>query len=223
MKRILIAFLSALLLLTSCHKAIWDKLDDHEKRIARLEQLCNQLNTNISALQAIVDVINARDYVKDVLPILEDGKEIGYTITFNGHNPVTIFNGKDGVDGKDGKDGENGHTPMIGIRKDFDGIWYWTLDGEWVLDENGSKVRADGSGNGRDGITPILKIEDEYWWVSYDNGSNWTRLEKAVGEKGADGDSMFAEIRQDEHYVYLILTNGEELRLSKGGLTWVYV
>ena len=218
MKKLLyFILLSATLLLTACHKAIWDKLDDHEKRIARLEQLCNQLNTNIASLQAIVDVINARDYVKDVRPIDENGKTIGYTISFNAHNPISIYNGKDG------KDGEDGHTPIIGIRKDSDDIWYWTLDGEWILDGDGKKVRADGSGNGRDGVTPLLKIEAEYWWVSYDNGENWTRLEKAVGEKGADGDSMFADIRQDEHYVYLILANGEELRLSKGGLTWVYV
>lgn len=36
-----------LLALTACHDKIWDKLNDHEARIARLEALCNQFNTNI--------------------------------------------------------------------------------------------------------------------------------------------------------------------------------
>ena len=40
---------------------------------------------------------------------------------------------------------------------------------------------------GKDGITPQLKIEDGYWYVSYDNGSTWTRLSKATGEDGAPG------------------------------------
>lgn len=196
-------------MLSSCHGAIWDKLNDHEARIARLEQLCNQLNTNINSLQAIVGAINARDYVKQVIPVLENGKEIGYTIVFNSSNPVTIYHGKDGKDAQ---------APAIGIRKDSDGVWYWTLNGEWILDPDGKKVMA-GNG-GRDGITPLLKIEEDYWWISYDNGAAWTRLGKA---SGADGDSMFKEIRQDDRFVYLILADGEEIKIAKGGLSFVYV
>ena len=206
-----IYILLALMVLPSCHKKIWDMLNDHEARITRLEIFCNQLNTNINSLQAIVDVINARDYVKDITPVMEDGTVIGYTLSFNAHNPITIYNGKNG---------EDGHTPLIGIKKDSDDIWYWTLDGEWILDADGKKVSA-GGGNG---VTPLLKIEEDYWWVSYDNGTSWTKLEKAVGEKGESGDSMIKEIRQDNAYVYIVLADGEEIKISKGGgLTWVYV
>lgn len=79
MKRFLLLLSALLLLLTSCHKAIWDKLNDHEARIARLETFCNQLNTSIVSLQSLVNVINARDYVKDVgflYLVLADGEEI---------------------------------------------------------------------------------------------------------------------------------------------------
>lgn len=208
MKRILSVLLAASLLLTSCHKAIWEKLNDHEARIAALEAFCNQLNTNILSLQSIVDVIYARDYVKDVVPITENGEVIGYAITFANSSPVTLYNGKNG---------EEGHTPTIGIKSE-DGLWYWTMDGQWILDADGNRVRADGSG-----IPPKLKIEDDCWWVSYDNGQNWANLGPAVGEKGEPGDSMFQEIRQDDHYVYLVLADGEVIQLFKGGLTWVYV
>ena len=200
----------AILALTSCHKAIWDKLNDHERRIQQLELFCNQMNTNINSLQAIVDAINARDYVKDVLPITENGTIIGYTITFNSRNPINIYNGKNG---------EDAHTPIIGIKKDADNVYYWTLDGEWILDQDGNKVRAEG-------ITPLLKIQDEYWWISYDNAATWEKLGKATGEPGSNGtngDSMFSDIYQDEHSVYLVLADGEIIQLSKGGLTWVYV
>ena len=207
MKRIVFAILSMLILASSCHKSIWDKLNDHEARITKLEAFCNKLNTTISSLQDIVNVINSRDYVKDVVPVTENGNVIGYAITFNSHNPVTIYNGKNG---------EDAHTPLIGIKQDGED-WYWTLDGEWILDDSHEKIRANG------GVTPQLKIEDDYWWVSYDKGSSWTKLGKAVGNTGTGGDSMFREVRQDEKYVYLVLADGEEIKLGKGGLSWVYV
>ena len=208
MKRFLLLLSALLLLLTSCHKAIWDKLNDHEARIARLETFCNQLNTSITSLQILVNVINARDYVKDVVPVNEAGKVIGYTITFGASSPVTIYNGKNG---------EDAHTPLIGIKKDEDGFWYWTLDGQWLNDGDGGKVRADG------GPTPQMKIEEDFWWVSYDNGTSWTQLGKAVGNPGENGDSMFREVRQDERFLYLVLADGEEIKIAKGGLHWVYV
>lgn len=207
MKKILyIVLLLVPFVVASCHKSIWDKLNDHEERIAKLELLCNQLNTNINSLQAIVNVINARDYVKNVAPVMEDGKVVGYTISFNASNPVTIYNGKDGKDGR---------TPLIGIKQDSDGIWYWTLDGEWILDSAGNKVGAGGT-------MPMLKIEEDYWWVSYDKGNTWSKLGKAVGET-LTGDSMIKDVRQDDRYVYIVLADGEEIKLTKGGITWVYV
>ncbi len=43
--------------------------------------------------------------------------------------------------------------------------------------------------DGADGVTPLLQIfEDNYWYVSYDLGVNWTSLGiKATGEAGKDG------------------------------------
>lgn len=203
MKKILLIIIT-LFALAGCHKAIWDKLNDHEARIARLETLCNQFNTNIASLQSLVNAINARDYVKDVVPVMENGLTIGYTISFAARNPITVYNGQNGQDG---------HTPIVGLKADG-GVWYWTLDGEWILDGDNNKVRADG-------MTPQLKIEDDYWFVSYDNGATWTEL----GPAGTGtGDSMFKEIRQDDNYVYFVLANGEEIQIAKShGLSWVYV
>lgn len=41
--------------------------------------------------------------------------------------------------------------------------------------------------DGKDGITPKFKIENKYWYVSYDNGSTWEQVGKATGEDGKDG------------------------------------
>lgn len=192
---------------------ILDQLNKHDLQIQNLEKLCSEMNTNISSLQTIVTAISNNDFVTDITPLVENGVEVGYTITFSKSGSVNIYhgkNGKDGVDGKDGKDGKDGvdgkdgadgSTPVIGVKQDEDGLWYWTLDGEWLLDDNGDKVRAsaidgtdgqngaDGSNgaNGANGVTPQLKIQNDYWYISYDNGSTWNRLGKATGQDGKDG------------------------------------
>lgn len=90
------------------------------------------------------------------------------------------------------------------------------------------------SGTGKDGITPLLKIENDYWFVSYDEGETWTQLGKATGEDGKDGadgkdgqngadgkdgqdgDSMFQSVTQDENYVYFTLADGTVIKIAKG-------
>lgn len=46
-------------ILPSCSKfddsSIWDKLNEHGNRIAELEILCRQMNTNISSMQTILE------------------------------------------------------------------------------------------------------------------------------------------------------------------------
>ncbi|WP_305140754.1 leucine-rich repeat protein, partial [Alistipes finegoldii] len=148
-------------------------------------------------------------------PLTENGKVVGYTIKFAKSNPIVIYNGKDGADGVDG------NTPVIGVKKDADGIYYWTLDGEFIV-VDGQKIKTQGTdGNngtdGSDGVTPKLEIREGYWWISYDNGANWTQLGKAMGEDGKDADSI--KITQDENNVYFELADGTVITISKTGQT----
>ncbi|MBQ7855762.1 MAG: leucine-rich repeat protein [Alistipes sp.] len=203
--------------------SIWDKLEDHENRISSLEELCEQQNANISALKTLLFSVKNNDYVTGVTPVTQDGETIGYTISFSKLQPVTIYHGQNGQDGKDGS------TPVIGVKKGDDAIYYWTLNGEWLLDEGGNKIKAEGTdgqdGQGgqdgqngekeEDGITPQLKIEDGYWHISYDNGATWQSLGKATGEDGQDGDSFFQSVTQDDNNVCLTLSDGTVIMLPK--------
>ena len=250
MKQFYVICLAALIMLFSCKK-IEDKIDkvtcrvdNLEERVLTLEELCKQMNTNISSLQSLVYAIQQKDFVNGVAPITKNGIIIGYTISFTKSDPITIYHGQNGKDGADGVDGKDGHTPIIGVKQYSDGIYYWTVDGEWLTDESGNKVKAigtdgsdgkDGSngndgadginGNdGKDGVTPQLKIEEDYWYISYDNGSSWRQLGKATGQKGndgvngsdgKDGDSLFKNITEDENNVHFILTDGTTFTLPK--------
>ena len=258
--------------LSSCYndEALRSQLEDHEQRISSLETLCKKMNTNITSLQSLVEALQMNDYVTWVAPVMEGGKEVGYTITFSSSNSITIYHGKDGAagapgqdgaDGEDGADGKDGWTPVIGVKQDADGKYYWTLDGEWLLDENGSKIPTTGADgkdgapgqdgadgapgqdgsdgkdgadgedgkdgqdgvDGKDGVTPELKIEDDYWYVTYDGGQTWHQLGKATGENGVDGkdgqdgDAFFEGVdTSDPDYVVLTLIDGTVIKIP----TW---
>ena len=257
---------------TACHKDIWAELENLDQRVTKLEELCKEMNTNITSLQTIVSVLQSNDFITGIVEIKKNDEVIGYTITFGKHDPITIYHGQDGKDGQNGQngaDGKDGSTPVIGVAQDTDGVYYWTLNGEWLLDDNGNKLPVSGKDgqngtngsngqdgaagkdgqdgedgkdgtdgqDGKDGITPQLKIEDGYWYISYDNGATWTELGKATGEDGKDGadgqdgkdgqngtdgkdgqdgDSMFQSVTQDENYVYFTLADGTVIKIAKG-------
>ena len=217
MKKLLAyAALFAVVALTSCKyddDDLWNSVHGLENRVAKLEELCKQMNTNISSLQTIVTALQNNVYVTGTTPLMKDGKEIGYTITFSKGNPITIYHGKDG------QDGEDGITPTISVKKDTDGVYYWTLNGEFIV-VDGGKIQAEGKDgtNGTNGTTPQFKIENDYWFVSYDNGTNWTQLGKATGEDGIGGDSMFSGVDYETStdYVIFTLSNGTQIKLP----TW---
>ena len=217
MKKLLAyAALFAVVALTSCKyddDDLWNSVHGLENRVAKLEELCKQMNTNISSLQTIVTALQNNVYVTGTTPLMKDGKEIGYTITFSKGNPITIYHGKDG------QDGEDGTTPTISVKKDTDGVYYWTLNGEFIV-VDGGKIQAEGKDgtNGTNGTTPQFKIENDYWFVSYDNGANWTQLGKATGEDGVGSDSMFSGVDYETStdYVIFTLSNGTQIKLP----TW---
>ena len=223
MKKLLAyAALFAVVALTSCKyddDDLWNSVHGLENRVAKLEELCKQMNTNISSLQTIVTALQNNVYVTGTTPLMKDGKEIGYTITFSKGNPITIYHGKDG------QDGEDGTTPTIGVKKDTDGVYYWTLNGEFIV-VDGGKIQAEGKDgtNGTNGTTPQFKIENDYWFISYDDGDTWTQLGKATGEDGKDGqdgvggDSMFSGVDYETStdYVIFTLSNGTQIKLP----TW---
>ena len=242
----LLTFFAVLAMCFSCYddSKIWDTLTDHEIRISALEKLCKEMNANISSLQGMVQSLQQNEYITKVIAVVENGKEVGYSFTFSSGKTVTVYHGKDGkdgaagadgvagTDGKDGAAGKDGYTPIIGVAQE-NGVYYWTIDGDWLLDDKGHKIPttgsdgADGSSgsdgsNGVNGVTPQLKIVDGNWYVSYDNGVNWDYVGQATGDQGSPGvggDSMFANIDfgSSPDYVILYLNNGVLLKIP----TWL--
>ena len=239
----LLSLLACGLLLFGCSKeyddsALRNDLSDLENRVAKLEELCKQMNTNISSLQKIVDALQDNLSISKVEQISD-----GYIIHFSDGSTATIKNGKD-----------SGTIPVIGVRKDTDGCYYWTLDGEWLTDEKGNKVKAQGTDgkdgvdgedgndgadgedgtdgtNGKDVITPQLKIENGRWMLSMDDGKTWTDIGQATGADGKDGvdgtdgedgvdgkdgtNGIFKSVTEDDDNVYFTLEDDSVITIPK--------
>lgn len=204
MKRILLLILTATIVAISCNKfddsAIWDKLREHERRIVQLEELCKQINEEISTLQNIVTALETCDYIVNAYPLASGD---GYTLVFKSGRSVVIRDGKDGVDGE---------APIVSVRQDTDGVYYWTVNGEWLL-VNGEKIRASysDSNSGKDGAsTLVFKVEDGYWYISCDNGITWEKFCEAIvdGEQNGNG-NFFKEVIVGESYVQIVLNDEE--------------
>ena len=248
MKKLLSLVFCGLLLFGCSDKyddsALRNDLNDLENRVAKLEELCKQMNTNISSLQKIVEALQDNLSISKVEQISD-----GYIIHFSDGSTATIKNGKNSED-----------APIIGVKKDTDGIYYWTLDGEWLTDEKGNKVKAQGTdgkdgvdgedGNdgvdgedgvdgtngkdGKDGITPQLKIENGRWMLSMDNGKTWTDIGQATGADGKDGEDgedgtdgedgvdgkdgtngIFKSVTEDNDNVYFTLEDDSVITIPK--------
>lgn len=72
MKKLLtLAVMVTALVLSSCKyddDDIWNSVHGLEDRVAKLEELCKQMNTNISSLQTIVTALQNNDYVTGCHP-----------------------------------------------------------------------------------------------------------------------------------------------------------
>ena len=185
---------------------------DLEDRIEALEERCDELNDEIVALRTIVNSIERGTLIESVTPFVEEERS-GYRITFTDGTTITIYNGTNGSDGDKGDKGDDGSTPVIGVEEDG-GVYYWTIDGEWLTDSEGNRIAAQGPAGepGAAGTTPQLKIEEGYWWVSTDGGQSWEQLGKATGE---GGDSLFQSVTQDETSVTFTLSDGTTITVPK--------
>lgn len=171
------------------------RISSLDARISALEGKISSINTSIADLQRIVNNLKDNIYVTSVVTINDVT-----TISFSNNTSVTIQSGKNGKD-----------APMLGIEK-YNGVYYWTLDGQWLLDDYGQRLPvtgkdgkdgrdgADGKDgkdgstggiaidgrDGRDGvngITPIIGVDGEgFWTISYDNGQTYSRIRNANGE-----------------------------------------
>ena len=226
--------------------ALWEQVNQNTEelaaqaaRIAALEAWQAETNTNIQALQTL---LSTTDYITAVTPVVKDGVEVGFTISFLNTPAITIYHGTKG------DKGDKGDTPQIGAAQDDDGNWYWTLNGEFLTDTDGNPIQANGTqgepgSDGDDGISAPLpqlatgaKLTDQgittdsqnnpiaadAIYLSVDGGQTWTRVSGEKGDTGStgptgpQGDSFFESVdTTNADYILFTLADGSTFQVPR--------
>ena len=217
-KTLLFAVIAGALALAGCAKdtELYNKVDRLDERVSKLEEQVKELNEQtVPGIRTLVAAIQGNVYATSVV---DNGD--GYTITFSNGTVATIKNGTDGKDGKDGDKGDKGDTPVISAAE-FEGEFYWTVNGEFLTDADGNKIPVHKA-------LPTFKIIDGKWNVSYDNGTTWEVVPQ-MGESEAipisivDGEDTVTFYIGDESYVikkevafYLVFDQRTDLGVIEG-------
>lgn len=189
-----------------------DRLDGIDDKIASLEETVKDINSDIDALQKIVDALRQNVTIDRV----EAGTD-GYVIYFSDGTTAEITNGKDGA-----------NAPIISVAQDeSDGLWYWTIDGEWLV-VDGQRIRAQGIDGedgkpGEDAVSPQVRInpDTKMWEISVDGGQTWESTgivaEGQDGEPGTGGSGIIADVdyESDAYNVIFILADGTRISVPK--------
>lgn len=185
---------------------IRDRLEDVEDKVARLEEIVNSINSDLDALQKIVDALQQNVTIDRV-----EANADGYVIYFSDGTTATITNGKDGS-----------NAPAISVKQDeSDGMWYWTVDGEWLI-VDGQRVRAQGldgedGEDGQDAIAPQIRInpDTKMWEISVDGGQTWESTGViAEGQDGENGTGVIVEVDYTSSMYNVIFTPADGTRIS---------
>ena len=177
-------------------------INDIKTQIEQLQEQCSLINGRIEAMQSLITQVQARESITGVSEILDEkGNVTGYVITFKNAETITIdLPVKDDASSEDASD-----RMLISIKEDHDGFW-WTLNGEYMLDDQGRRLPAS-----LGGITPKLSVVDGQWMVSTDNGKTWVNLEvdypEIVSSVGV------ADVIKGEDEVIVTLTDGSTFRI----------
>ena len=187
MKKVIsIICITLLVALYSCDERddLRSDIDNLKERVANLEASIEQMNSDISNYQQMVEgKILVVGYSKD--------EQDNYTIELSNGETITIYSGK--VDMND--------MPLFSVNAS--GHWAYTSnDMTTELLVNDKPVSAIPEA-GTAGVTPKLKVDaNGFWLVSIDNGSTWNKLgnnQIADGTQAvANASSLFSNVTIDE-------------------------
>ena len=187
MKKVIsIICITLLVALYSCDERddLRSDIDNLKERVANLEASIEQMNSDISNYQKMVEgKILVVGYSKD--------EQDNYTIELSNGETVTIYSGK--VDMND--------MPLFSVNAS--GHWAYTInDMTTELLVNDKPVSAIPEA-GTAGVTPKLKVDaNGFWLISIDNGSTWNKLgnnQIADGTQAvANASSLFSNVTIDE-------------------------
>ena len=214
MKKELVMSLGLALSCLACSKyddsTLYDRIAKLEQRVGAIEEKVKVANEDIKTLK---DLVSASTQGKIITEVKKT--DDGYDLIFSDKQVISIKHGRNGADG---------HSPKISVAQE-NGVYYWQLDGQWLLDAQGQKVRVSGETGpvvsqgpqgvaGQDGKMPKLRINAGKWEVSYDE-QKWEPVKVVSETNTVTGWDVFKKIEETATEVIITLKSGSTIKLNK--------
>jgi len=198
------------------------ELEEQKGRFTQLEQLLGSLellssyaNSEIGSIKGLIDALTNK---LSVVSYKELDDKSGYELTMSDGSKIVLKHGTDGAAGKDGKDGADGNdgvdgvTPEISVKLHDDGLLYWTLNGEFLLDAEGNMIPAQPK-DGKDGVDGKDGADGAQGTPGKDGKDGADGAQGATGAPGKDGITPLLRVNSNLYW---------EMSLD-GGKTWQLV
>ena len=170
--------MAAAALFAGCTADYASSINALDERVGKLEGTVGQLDQTVSGFQNTINSLSSKNFVVDVRKT-----DAGYELVFDNGDTFVIPEA----------------PQAVGVTKEGN-TWYWTIGGK-VATVDGKKVEVLAT-------KPTFKYDGGDLFVSYDNGSNWTKVE---GENGA----ITVEDQADK--VVITTADGKTIELPKAG------
>lgn len=201
-KKLITILFSTIMVLVGCTKG--DQLTDGTggtdkeggERTETQEQKieCTALNNDIISLKSLIAELEKGEYITGVESQIKESVIIGSEISFS-DGAKCLFHKKYN---------DKYTNPVIGVKTEMD-KYYWTLDGAWLRDNGGNKMLASSS------YLPVMKYDNDSWYVSTDSGTSWSQLDKA-----REGISKpIVKSIEKERYIYTVILYDDTKIVSK--------
>ena len=194
------------LLQSGCDTLHGDRMEQIGARVEKLEEMVLDFNNQLAQLQVIVNTIHEHGYITQIV----QNADGSYALRMSTGQTVTLRNGERGKDG-------TAKTLDMNAKEDADGNWYWTLNGDWLLGEDGKKIRVNPT-DGQDDVNLALALPQVRvnattgnWELSTDGGTSWSDMGvRAIGRDGKDDIFYACSISADGTKVTITLSDGRE-------------
>lgn len=178
---------------------IWDKFDEMEQRIEELEKQYGEAKADIEILKQLVEVLQNRDYITSITPIMDGEEVVGYIITFAKSDSIIITNDDEN---------EDSNSIIVGIEENENEVVFTLSDGSTI---------AIPKGSGNSGTTPqpsqtdiCEKLEDvefmKYCYEMFDTNVDKVLSEseaKAIRAVNIDSKKNIYSVKGIEYFVNL--------------------
>lgn len=198
MKRLL--FILFIAFISACDKNLEpESPQSTQESFINKSELESMLNTSLESAGEIIYRLSENDYILSIDTIYKDKGIVSKYVLRFAEDTVNV----DIFLPDNNKVLNNDIT--FSLKKDSDSSFYWMFNNDWIKDAKGDKINVLDSNR-----VLKTKIQDDYWYYSYDDGTSWIKTNRATYQSF---NYFFKDMSLDSEQLTLSLIDGMRIKI----------